>query len=187
MSTDEQGALVALDPDAPAGRSGRSSSTRLAPRGPVQGRASDDLKAGMLIADAEATLNLEPLRLPIAAMVQATLRTEREAIERMGLELRSELALLHDWRMREEAMRVDQTALYHDAAEQWKDAGDHAVALCRQLDRLEGIAQVLHAAIEAAINRFWGRALLAAWFVALTGFGVVGGLCGVVWLALAQR
>jgi hypothetical protein len=136
---------------------------------------------------AEATLNLEPLRLPITTMVQSTLRAEREVLEQMSTDLRAELALLHEWHTREEALRVDQTTLYREAAEHWQAAGEHAAALCANLDRLEGITAALHGAIEAAIARFWRRALLAAWLVALTGVFLLGGLCSVVWLALAHR
>ena len=135
-------------------------------------------------ADAEATLNLEPLRLPIAAMVQATLRTEREAIERWDWNC-AELALLQDWRIREEAMRVDQTALYRHAAEHWKDAGNQADAPRRAPPTSMALRRCCRQR-SRPLGRFWRRALLAAWMVALTGFGLIGGLCGVVWLALAS-
>jgi hypothetical protein len=141
----------------------------------------------MATSAAEATLNLEPLRLPITTMVQGTLRAEREVLEQMSTDLRAELAFLHEWHTREEALRVDQTTLYRQAAEHWQAAGEHAAALCVHVDRLEGITAVLHGAIEAAIARFWRRALLAAWLVALTGVFLLGGLCSVVWLALAHR
>jgi hypothetical protein len=120
-------------------------------------------------------------------MVQSTLRAEREILEQIATDLRAELALLHAWRTREEALRVKQTALYRQAAEHWQAAGEHAAALCEHMERLEGITTVLHAAVEAAIARFWRRAMLAAWVVTLTGVGLVGGLCTVVWFALAHR
>lgn len=188
MSNEEQGTLAALDPDAPAGRGGRPGTSRIAAaRGTTQGQANDERQGGMAVPTAEATLSLEPLRVPIATMVQGSLRVERDALERMSTDLRAELVLLHDWRTREEAMRVDQTALYRNAAEHWQAAGGHAVALCEHVDRLEGITKALHAAVEAAIIRFWRRAMLVAWMVALTGLGLLGGLCGVVWLALVHR
>jgi hypothetical protein len=139
------------------------------------------------VARIEATLSLEPLRLPITVMVQGTLRAERELLERLGTDVRDELEQLRAWRVREEAMRADQSALYARAVEEWDSAGTQAVALNEALARLEGITHVLHAAVEAAIVRVWHRAVLAAWLVALTGFGLIGSLCGVVWLALSRH
>jgi hypothetical protein len=188
MGNEEQGTLMALDPDAPAGRSVPARMPRLpTARGTSHGRTGDELPVSLAAPVAEATLNLEPLRLPITTMVQGTLRAEREVLEQLSTDLRTELALLHEWHTREEALRGDQTDLYLQAAEHWHAAGEHAVALRANLDRLEGITAALHGAIEAAIARFWRRALLAAWLVALTGVFLLGGLCGVVWLALMHR
>ena len=61
------------------------------------------------------------------------------------------------------------------------------MSLCEGVARLEGITQVLQAAVEAAIARFWRRAMVAASMLALVGMGLIAGLCGVVWLALTQR
>lgn len=189
MSTDDADALIAPDPVAPPARAtrggtGRNTSTRQddAPR--AAATPPSDAAPGEV---AEATLSLEPLRLPIAAMVQGSLAAERETLERMSADLRAELAQLRAWQTREEAMRTDQTALYRYAAEHWQAAGDHALSLCELLTRLEGITQVLQAAVEAAIARFQHRATLAAGLLALVGMGLIAGLCGVVWLALAQR
>ena len=136
---------------------------------------------------AEATLSLEPLRVPIAAMVQSTLCAEREVLERIGTDLRAELEHLREWRVREEAMRADQTALYRRAAEEWERAGRQAAALQVSGAHLLSAIQELQAAARDSGAWFWRRAMLAAWLVALTGLGLIGGLCGAVWLALAQH
>jgi hypothetical protein len=184
MTTEDGGTLVALDPDATPARTPRSGtghgvSTQQGDPNPatrpVQGNAAPREAA-------EATLNLEPLRVPIAAMVQRTLVAERQVLEGMAADLHAELVRLQEWQARDEAMRTDQTALYRQAADYWQAAGDHAMTLCEGVARLEGITQVLQAAVEAAISRFWRRAMLA-----LVGMGLIAGLCGVVWLALAQR
>jgi hypothetical protein len=180
MSTEAGSAPVALDPDAPA-RAGHSGTRQPEP---VARSAQQSAAPGTV---AEATLSLEPLRVPITAMVQGTLVAERQALERMALDLRAELSRLQEWQVREETMRTNQTALYRQAAESWRAAGEHAASLCESVTRLEGITQVLQAAVEAAIARFWRRAMLAASLLALVGMGLVAGLCGVVWLALAQR
>jgi hypothetical protein len=147
--------------------------------------------SAMVALDPDAT----PARTPrggtgagtIAAMVQGTLVAERQALERMAADLRAELVRLQEWQTRDQAMRTDQTALYRQAADYWQAAGEHAMSLCEGVVRLEGITQVLQAAVEAAIARFWRRAMLAAGLLALVGMGLIAGLCGVVWLALAQR
>jgi len=188
VAAEEQGAFAALDPDAPAGRAGRGGASRTATavKGPTQPRAEDQ-QAGQADGAAEATLSLEPLRLPIAAMVQGTLRAEREALERMGSDLHAELGGLREWRSREEAIRAEQTALYRQAADEWRGAAEAAAALQAGIDDVVSASQELRVAVEAAGARFWRRAMLAAWLVSLVGLGLVSGLCGVVWLALAHR
>ena len=105
-------------------------------------------------------------------MVQGTLRAEREALERMGTELRAELGHLREWRVREEAMRADQTALYRRAAEEWRTAAESAGALHASNDELAGASRrSCEAVVDAAGARFWRRAMLAAWLVALVGTG----------------
>lgn len=187
MTTEKGSALVALDPDAtpartPRGGTGNDTSTPQVNPSAAAGPAQDNTTPREV---AEATLNLEPLRIPIAAMVQGTLVTERQALDRMAADLRAELDRLQEWQARDQAMRTDQTALYRQAAEYWQAAGEHAMSLCEGVARLEGITQVLQAAVEAAIARFWRRAMLAASLLALVGLGLITGLCGVVWLALA--
>ncbi len=188
MSNEEQGTLLTLDPDARTARTVRSGTSRAAATHRTEpARATDPAMEGAATAPAEATLSLEPLRVPITAMVQGTLRAEREVLERIGTDLRAELELLREWRVREEAMRADQTALYRRAAEEWEAAGRQAAALQTSSVNLLSATQELQATIGDAGARFWRRALLAAWLVALTGLGLIGGLCGVVWLALAQH
>jgi hypothetical protein len=185
MSSEEQGFLLTLDPDGPSGRPTRSRSARVAvPQAPESAPAVHD---PAVANPAEATLNLEPLRLPITAIVRTTLVAERAALQQLGDELRAELAHLHDWRIREEAMRADQTALYRDAANAWEAAGDQATALGESARRLAESTHSLHVAIDRAIGRFWRRILLAGGVLALVGLALVAGLCGVVWLALANR
>jgi hypothetical protein len=188
MSTDDGSTLVALDPDAaPAhrarGGTGRGDAAQGLRNMPTV-QTTDDAAPREV---AEATLNLEPLRAPITVMVQETLIAERQVVETLAADLRVELTRLHEWQVRQEAMRADQTALYRQAAEYWQAAGEHAMSLCNGMARLEGITQVLQAAVEAAIASFWRRAMLAASLLALVGLGLIAGLCGVVWLALAQR
>jgi hypothetical protein len=187
MSTEDGSSLVALDPDVartPRSGTGRGAGTQQRDLGPATRPVPDqDGPHGV----AEATLNLEPLRVPIAAMVQGTLITERQTLERMATDLHAELVRLQEWQVRDQAMRTDQTALYRQAAEYWQAAGERAMSLCEGVARLEGITQVLQAAVEAAIARFWRRAMLAASMLALVGMGLIAGLCGVVWLALTQR
>jgi hypothetical protein len=120
-------------------------------------------------------------------MVQGTLRAEREVLERIGIDLRTELEHVREWRVREEAMRSDQTALYRRAAEEWEAAGARAVALQAGGAQLLAATRDLQATVRDAGARFWRRAMLAAWLVALPGLGLIGGLCGVVWLALTQH
>jgi hypothetical protein len=185
MSTEDGSAMVALDPDAmparpPRGGTGQGAGTRPADPSPAPDKEGPH-------GGAEATLNLEPLRVPIADMVQGTLVAERQALERMAVDLRAELVRLQEWQTRDQAMRTDQTALYRQAAEYWQAAGERAMSLCEGVARLEGITQVLQAAVEAAIARFWRRAMVAAGMLSLVGMGLIAGLCGVVWLALRQR
>jgi hypothetical protein len=188
MSSEDGGRLTAPDPDVAPARTTRNGAGRGTRQDEAAPAAVPPPRTDATPRElAEATLNLEPLRVPIAAMVQGSLAAEREALERMGADLRAELARLRGWQAREEAMRTDQTALYRHAAEHWQAAGDHAHALCAAVVRLEGITQVLQAAVEAAIARFWRRAMAAAGLVALVGLGLIAGLCGVVWLAITQR
>jgi hypothetical protein len=182
MGNEEQGMLLALDPDARTGRPMRGGAPRATAAPPT-----DPALDSAALAPAEATLSLEPLRLPITAMVQGTLRAERELLERIGADLRAEFERLREWREREEAMRADQTALYRRAAEEWEAAGAQAGALRVGGTHLLSVTQELQATVREAGPWFWRRAMLAAWLVALTGLGLIGGLCGVVWLALAQR
>ena len=188
MAAEEQGAFAALDPDAPAGRAVRGGASRpvAAAKRSTQPRA-DDQQATSPDEIAEAILSLEPLRLPIATMVQGTLRTEREALERMGADLHAELGGLREWRVREEATRAEQTALCSRAADEWRGAADTARALQGSVSDVTAAARELRGAVEAAGARFWRRAMLAAWLVSLAGLGLVAGLCGVVWLAVAHR
>ena len=188
MSNEEQGTLLTLDPDARTARPERSSAARAAATHDSEpARATDPVVDDAAAAPAEATLSLEPLRVPITAMVQGTLRAEREVLERIGTDLRAELERLREWRVREEAMRADQTALYRRAAEGWDGAGRQAAALQLCASHLLSATQELQATVRDAGARFWRRAMLAAWLVALTGLGLIGGLCGVVWLALTQN
>ena len=188
MAAEEQGAFAALDPDAPAGRAVRGGASRpvAAAKRSTQPRA-DDQQATSPDEIAEAILSLEPLRLPIAAMVKGTLRAEREALERMGSDLHAELSGLREWRAREEAIQAEQTALYRRAAEEWRGAAEAAGALQVSIGYVATGAKELRGAVEAAGARFWRRAMLAAWLISLVGLGLVVGLCGVVWLALAHR
>jgi hypothetical protein len=183
MEREGQRTLVAINPDMPGSRAASSGirATSLRSIEAPAGSPPDQPVA------AEATLSLEPLRVPIAAIVQSTLVAEREALERMSADLRVELDRLREWRVREETLRVDQTALYRQAAEHWEAAINRAQALCEATGRLEGVTYVLQAAVEAAVVRFWQRALLAAWVLSFVGLGLVAGLCGVVWLALAHH
>ena len=66
-------------------------------------------------------------------------------------------------------------------------AAEAAAALQAGIADVAAAARELRAAVEAAGARFWRRAMLAAWLVSLVGLGLVVGLCGVVWLALAHR
>jgi hypothetical protein len=136
---------------------------------------------------AEATLSLEPLRVPITAMVQGTLIAEREALARMAGDLQAALERLQGWLEREEAMRADQTALYRRAAEEWVGAGDHAAGMRTSTEALTHATSELRTTIETATARFWRRALVAAWVISLAGLGLVVALCAVVWLALNHR
>jgi hypothetical protein len=185
MSKNEPGTLLTLDPDARPARVTRGGLAR----GSTREAETTELEAARSggVGPAEATLSLEPLRVPLAAMVRGTLSAEREVLERLGTEIHVELEQMREWRTREEAMRADQAALHVRAVEAWDIAGTRTAALNESMARLEGITQVLHAAVEAAIVRIWHRAVLAAWLVALTGLGLIGGLCGVVWLALSQH
>jgi hypothetical protein len=185
MSTEDQGTLLTLDPDVRPARGTRGGVGRGSNR--LSDTTEPEPAHGDTLAPSEATLSLEPLRVPITAMVQGTLRAERELLERLGTDVRNELEHLRDWRTREEAMRAEQTTLYAGAVEAWDIAGTRAAALGESVARLDGITQVLQAAVEAAIVRVWHRAVLAAWLIALTGLGLIGGLCGVVWLALTQH
>ena len=84
-------------------------------------------------------------------------------------------------------MREDQTALYRRAAEEWAAAETQAAALRASGAHLLSATQELQATVREAGGQFWRRAMLAAWLVALTGLGLIGGLCGVVWLALTPH
>ena len=181
MGNEEQGTLLTLDPDARPGRQvrGGTARTSITPQ-TEQAPAIDSVSA-------EATLSLEPLRVPITAMVRSTLRDEREVLERIGTDLHTELEHLRVWREHENEVRVDQTALYRRAAEEWDGAGRQAAALQASSANLVTATQALQATVVAAGARFWRRAMLAAWLVALTGLGLIGGLCGVVWLTLTHR
>jgi hypothetical protein len=187
MSNEEQGTLLTLDPDERSGRPARSSTSRAATsRHAEPAWAAMPVIDGAATAPAEATLSLEPLRVPITAMVQGTLRAEREVLERIETDLRAELERLRECRVREEAMGIGQTDLYRRAAEEWEAAGRQA-ALKASSANLLSATRELQAAVGEAGARFWRRTMLAAWLVALSGLGLIGGLCGVVWLALAQR
>lgn len=183
MEREGQRTLVAINPDM-TGSHAAPSGARATPARSVEAPAgtTPDQRGA-----AEAILSLEPLRAPIAAIMQSTLVAEREALERMSADLRTELDRMREWRVREEALRVDQMALYRQAAEHWEEASNRARAVCEATGRLEGVTQILQAAVEAAVVRFWQRALLAAWVLSFVGLGLVAGLCGVVWLALAHR
>jgi hypothetical protein len=188
MSNEEQGTLLTLDPDARTGRPARSSTSRAATSHHAEPAwAAVPVTNGAASAPAEATLSLEPLRVPITAMVQGTLRAEREVLERIETDLGAELERLREWRVREEAMRVGQTDLYRRAAEEWEAAGKEAAALKASSANLLSATRELQAAVGEADARFWRRTILAAWLVALSGLGLIGGLCGVVLLALAHR
>ena len=185
MSAEEQGTLLAFDPDAPPARTGRASAGRGG-----HGRTGDlasvpeSGRNGASPHPAEATLNLEPLRVPIATMVQGTLIAEREVLARMAGDLQAALERMQGWLEREEAMRADQTALYRRAAEEWTGAGDQAAGMRTSTEALTHATSELRKAVEAANARFWRRALVAAWVVSLAGLGLVVALCAVVWLAL---
>jgi hypothetical protein len=181
MGNEEQGMLLTLDPDARPGRQVRGGTARTST--PPQ---TDHVPATDSVP-AEATLSLEPLRVPIIAMVRSTLRDEREVLERLGTDLHTELEHLREWREHENEMRADQTALYRRAAEEWDAAGRQATALQASSANLVAATHALQTTVVAAGARFWRRAMLAAWLVALTGLGLIGGLCGVVWLALTHR
>jgi hypothetical protein len=185
MTAEEQGPLPAVDPDARPARAARAGTGRGTARGAEAEEAQPEAAAGA--APAEATLSLEPLRLPLTAMVRDSLRAERTVLERLGADLRAELERLHEWRVREEAMRADQTALYRQAAEHWRAAGAQAAGLNEAMDRVGGAARTLHAVVEAAIGRMWRRALVAAVLVGAVGLSLIAALCGVVWLALTQH
>ena len=181
MGNEEQGMLLTLDPDAGPGRQVRGGTARTSITSQTeQAPATESVPA-------EATLSLEPLRVPITSMVRSTLRDEREVLERIGKDLRTELEHLRVWREHEGEMRADQTALYRRAAEEWNTAGRQATALQASSADLVAATRTLQATVVAAGARFWRRAMLAAWLVALTGLGLIGGLCGVVWLTLTHR
>ena len=176
MSAEQQGTLVPLDPDTPSGRAQRAMSGRAGPSRTSVGQGA-----------AEATLSLEPLRVPIAAMVQGAVVAERELLEQVTGELGTAVEQLKEIQAREEAMRVDQTALYRQAAQRWQAASDAAVTLHARLDELIAQTQALSGIVEAASTRFWRRAMVAAWILSLAGLAMVASLCGVVWLALTQH
>src|SRR5689334_7041123 len=121
MRTEEQGTLLTLDPDARPARVPRSRAGRSDSRGLDMAEPEAAEEGG--VAPVEATLSLEPLRLPITAMVQGTLRAEREVLERLGTDVRDELEQWRAWKVREETMRADQSALYARAVEAWDRAG----------------------------------------------------------------
>ena len=188
MSAEEQGTLLAVDPDAPPARTGRNNPGRGAhARNGDLASMPESPRNSASLHPAEATLNLEPLRVPIATMVQGTLIAEREALARMAGDLHATLERLQAWLEREEAMRADQTALYRRAAEEWVGAGDHAAGMRTSTEALTHATSELRTAVAAAGGRFWRRALVAAWVVSLAGLGLVVALCAVVWLALNHR
>ena len=176
MTAEQQGTLLPLDPDAPTGRT---------QKGPA-GRAAAS-RASIGQSAAEATLSLEPLRVPITAMMQNAVVAERELLEQVTGDLTSAVEEMKETQSREAAMRVDQTALYRQAAQQWQAASDSAAILHARLDELIAQTHALTATVEAASTRFWRRAMVAAWILTLAGLGLVASLCSVVWLALTQR
>ncbi|MGH2409829.1 MAG: hypothetical protein ACRDGS_05595, partial [Chloroflexota bacterium] len=98
MSAEEQGILLAIDPDVSPARTGRNSAGRGAhTRNGDLTPAPEPMRNGGSPRLAEATLNLEPLRVPITAMVQGTLVAEREVLARMACDLHTALERLQGW------------------------------------------------------------------------------------------
>ena len=136
---------------------------------------------------AEATLNLEPLRLPITTMVAGTLRAERQVLEQMGTgPVRTEAGT--------SCQRLASTRRHMQRADcpvsassqEWQAATAQTTVLHSvPLEPCRGGAGGDQGQGPGERTHFWRRAMLAAWLVALYRLGPgAGGLCGMVWLAL---
>ena len=132
-------------------------------------------------------MSLEPLRVPITAMVRSTLRDEREVLEPLGRTSIPSSSTCGNGGGSEARDADRPDGLYRRAAEEWESRGRQATALQVSSANLVAAHKACRQPSLLPAPRFGRRAMLAAWLVALTGLGLIGGLCGVVWLALTHR
>ena len=188
MSTEELGMPMPLDPDAPAGRAARNGAGRRPnPRTTPEERVEELPPARVAGHPAEATLNLEPFRAPLVAMLEQSMRNQRAILERINTDLEDSIAWLREWQERMDAKMNNLTTICQRVAEQWVVVEAKANALIETMSRIEGYTRALEAVVKDAESRVWRRAVRAEALVGAVGLGLIIALCGVVWLALTHH